>query len=66
MAASSNTTEKSIHLKKASDKLDLLKFFLKIMWEIKALDNKKYLRISEFLAEIGRMLGGWIKKMKTQ
>src|SRR3989344_4769510 len=27
---------------KASFKLDLLKFFVRILWEIKSLDNKKY------------------------
>ena len=62
MAVNSNTTEKSACLKKASDKLDILKFFLKIMWEIKALPDKKFLMFSETLSETGKMLGGWIKK----
>jgi len=48
-------------LQKANSTLDLLKFFLQIAWEIKALDNKKYIIISEHLNEIGRMLGGWQK-----
>lgn len=52
-------------LEKASYKLDLLRFFLKIVWEIKALDNKKYIIISKQLDEIGRMLGSWINKTKT-
>ena len=42
----------------ASIKLDLLKFFLRVAWEIKSLDNKKYAAISIRLDEIGRMLGG--------
>ena len=56
--------EKLISLKRASVKLDLLKFFLQIAWEVKSLDNKKYIRLSEKLNEIGKMLGGWIKSIK--
>jgi len=56
--------EKLIYLIQASVKLDLLKFFLQIAWEIKALDNKKYIRLSEKLDEIGRMLDGWLKSLK--
>jgi len=56
--------EKLICLKRASTKLDLLKFFLQVSWEIKSLDNKKYISISEKINEIGKMLGGWIKSLK--
>jgi len=51
---------------KASTKLDMLKFFLQIAWEIKAIDNKKYILLSERLYEIGRMLGGWQKHLLKQ
>lgn len=57
--------QKLIYLNKASDKLDLLKFLLQISWEIKTLDNKKYISLSEKLNEIGRMLGGWQKQTQT-
>ena len=60
----SDKIEKLISLKRASVKLDLLKFFLQISWEVKSLDNKKYVLLSEKLNEIGRMLGGWIKSIK--
>lgn len=30
-----------------------------IIWEIKALDNKKYTALSIPLDEIGKMLNGW-------
>jgi len=56
--------EKLIYLKRASFKLDLLKFFLQVAWEIKVLDNKKYISISEKLNEVGKMIGGWIKAIK--
>ena len=52
-------------IEKASYKLDLLRFFLCIAWEIQALDNKKYIIISKRLDEIGRMLGSWINSTKT-
>ena len=53
--------EKLPYVIRASTKLDLLKFFLQVAWEIKALDSKKYIMLSEGLDEIGRMLGGWHK-----
>ena len=56
--------EKLSSIEKASVKLDLLKFFLRMSWEIKSLDNKKYTAISIRLDEIGRMLGGWAKKIR--
>jgi len=48
---------------KSSSKLDLLRFFLQISWEIKSLDNKKYIVLSEKLNEIGGMFGNWIKSL---
>ena len=63
-ASSSDKTEKLIFLRVASVKLDLLKFFLQIAWEIKSLNHKKYINLSEKLNEVGKMLGGWIKSLK--
>lgn len=63
-AGYSDKAEKQIFLKMASVKLDLLKFFLQIAWDIKSLDNKRYINLSEKLNEIGKMLGGWIKSIK--
>lgn len=51
--------QKLPYLQKAISQFDLLKFFFRVAWEIKALDNRKYLLISEPLVEIGKMLGGW-------
>jgi hypothetical protein len=56
--------EKLILINRASLKLDLLKFFLQVSWEIKALDNKKYILLSEKINEIGKMIGGWIKQLE--
>jgi len=63
-ASYSDKIEKLISLKDASLKLDLLKFFLQLSWEIKALDNKRYILLSEKLNEIGKMMGGWLKSIK--
>ncbi|MEK7503551.1 MAG: four helix bundle protein [Patescibacteria group bacterium] len=63
-ASYSDKVEKLISLKNASVKLDLLKFFLQVAWEIRSLDNKKYISLSERLDEIGKMLGGWIRVLK--
>lgn len=57
---------KLAYLLKSSVKLDLLKFFLRISWEIKAIDNKKYAVLSEQLNEIGKMLGGWMRQLKEK
>lgn len=54
------------YLHKASIKLDLLKFFLQIVWELKIVDNKKYIALSEPLNEAGRMLGGWIRNAEKE
>ena len=66
LAASNKSREnKLIYLNKASDKLDLLKFLLQVAWEIRTLDNKKYIALSKDLNEVGRMLGGWQRQTKT-
>jgi len=58
--------QKMPFLRKASFKLDLLKFFLQIIWEIKSLDDKKYILLSGHLNEIGKMLGGWIGSVNSK
>lgn len=47
-------------------KTDLLKFFLRITWELHGIDNKKYLIISEKIDEFGRTIGGWKKDWKQK
>lgn len=63
LAGYSAKDQKLAVVRRAGTKLDALKFFLQIAWELKALDNKKYIRVSEPLAEVGRMLGGWRKQL---
>ena len=47
-------------------KLDSVKFFLQIAWENKCIPTEKYLKLSEQLDEIGRMLGGWKKGLEKK
>lgn len=51
-------------VQKLSVKFDALKFFLKLLWEMKALDNKKYANLMIPLTEIGSMIGGWLNSLK--
>lgn len=58
--------EKIPYLKLAIRKTDTIKVFFLILWETKSLDNKKYISLSENIAEIGRMLGGWSGQLLKQ
>lgn len=53
-------------IKRASSKLDTLKFFLQLAWEIKNLDNSNYLAIANPLIEAGKMLGGWQRQLEKE
>ncbi len=51
-------------LQKISIKLDLVKVLLRLGKETQAIENNNYLALESILAEIGRMLGGWIRSTK--
>jgi len=53
-------------LQKAIAQTDLLKCFLQVAREVHDLDNKKFIMLSEPVAGIGRMLGGWVKKIQEE
>lgn len=59
LASYSRESEKLLLLDRCIARVDLLKLLLQLAWEMKAMDTNKFVRISENLAEIGRMLGGW-------
>lgn len=44
-------------------KLRVLKTLVRMMHDVKAIDQKKYILLEARLHEIGRMLGGWIKSL---
>lgn len=51
--------EKPPWVRLAIRKTDTLKILLMVLWEIKALDDKKYIALSAGIDEMGKMLGGW-------
>lgn len=57
---------KLAHLNEAGARLDILKFFIQIAWEIKALEHKKFAALSPSLNEIGKMIGGWQKQLQIK
>ncbi len=57
---------KAVYLQKAIVKLDLLKLFLQLIWEIKGMDNKKFITLSESVYAVGRMLGAWYKQVTRE
>ena len=56
---------KLLFVTKASTKLDLLKFYIQVAWELKCLNHKKFASLSQPLNEIGKMMCGWLKQLKT-
>lgn len=53
-------------LERGSAKFDVLKFFLQLAWEIKALDTDKYALLMDPLNDVGKMIGGWQKNILSQ
>ena len=53
-------------LKKADIKLKILKTLIRAVFDVKAIDQKKYLLLQGSLQEIGKMLGGWIKSITKE
>lgn len=51
-------------LLQANSKFDVLKVLIRMMRELKILDNRKYLSLEGKIQNIGRMLGGWIKSLR--
>jgi len=66
LASQTYKAEKLPILEKTSLKLNFLRVFLRLMKEVKTIDNKKYTVLEELVDEVGRMLGGWIKSTKER
>jgi len=65
LASSQTKKEKVPTLKEASLKLNVLRVFVRLLKDIKAIDSKKYVTLETMVDEIGRMLGGWIRSSKS-
>ena len=59
MASYSSKENKLELLETGIKKLDKIKFFLQILWEIKMIDDKKCVFITMPLQEVGRMVWRW-------
>jgi hypothetical protein len=53
--------KKKEFIEKASNKIDFIKYLIRLAYETKSLNLKKYLILEEKILEIGRMIGGWLK-----
>lgn len=63
LAGYANREHKLTIVQKASTKLDTLKFFLNLAWELKLIDHQKYAALTPPLIALGKMLGGWLKTL---
>ena len=66
LASQLSKAEKLPTLQNVSLKVNFLRIFVRLTKDVKAIDNKKHLRLQEMIDEIGRMLGGWIKSTKER
>jgi hypothetical protein len=58
--------EKLPYIKIAIRKVDTIKIFIQTIWEMKIIDDKKYITLSEKLSDTGKMLGGWHNKLNKK
>lgn len=66
IASYQSAIDKLPTLDRALSGIDTLKFFLRIAWELRVFDDKKYSNLSEGLHEVGRQVGGWRKGIQTK
>jgi hypothetical protein len=52
-------------LEKINVKLDILRFQIKLIYDFKMINGKKYLHISNSINEIGTELGSWINQQQS-
>lgn len=65
MAKSAPKTLKAGYLLKAVGKLETSMLKLRLLLELELVNETKVFQIQSQLAEIGRMLGGWIKSTQS-
>ncbi len=63
IAGYSSKDKKPEIVNKAILVLDLLKYFLQMAFDIKAIDSKQLAALIAPLGEVGKMLGGWKKQL---
>lgn len=66
IASYQSAAQKLPVLEKALTGVDTLKFLLRLAWEVRVFDEKKYAALSEGLNEAGRQIGGWRRGLQTK
>lgn len=56
--------QKSSMVKRASGKLDALKYFLQLAFDMNMIGRTQYVAVAMPLTEAGKMLGGWQKQLQ--
>lgn len=64
VAAQTEKSKKLQVLEQVSNKLDLLKVFIRLASDLDALSDKRYIVCQNHLQEIGKMLGGWMRSVR--
>ncbi len=65
LAGQRSKEAKHTPLEQASVHLNLLRILIRLAKDTKSIDLKQYARIQQHIDEIGRMLGGWIKSIRS-
>ena len=61
-AQSQGGTTRQKHLREADAALDKLRLYLRLAHRWRWLNDGQYQHVSALVAELGRLLGGWMKK----
>ncbi|NLE95574.1 MAG: diversity-generating retroelement protein Avd [Dehalococcoidia bacterium] len=61
LIAANDATDKSAALQAASARLERLRIYTRLAYDLKVISMHKYEVLSKHSDEVGRMLGGWIK-----
>ena len=61
-AQSQGGTTRQKHLREADAALDKLRLYLRLVHHWRWLNDGQYRHVSALVAELGRLLGGWMKK----
>ncbi|NMC64260.1 MAG: diversity-generating retroelement protein Avd [SAR324 cluster bacterium] len=65
-AAAEEQNARMRRLGDVSVKLDMLRLLTRLSFELKAINNKKYLELQTHIEEIGKMLGGWLRHLRQK
>lgn len=58
--------ERLVIQKQIDLKLKIVKTVIRLSFDVEAMNQKRYIALEKSLHELGRMLGGWMKKTATQ